>query len=166
MAPGLVFRPCTDSDQSAVLAIARPLVRAADTYAFDPDIDDDRLFAYWNPAAPGQGFVAEQAGEVVGVFVIRPNQPGSGSHVANASFAVAPHAQGQGLGRKMGEVALSFAKEAGYTAMQFNIVVSTNQPAIRLWTSLGFDIVGTVPNAFKEPDGKTVSIHVMHQELS
>ena len=165
MAPGIVFRPCSDADKAAVLTIARPLVRAADTYAFDPGIDDDGLFAYWNPTAPGQGFVADQTGEVAGIFVIRPNQPGPGSHVANASFAVAPHAQGQGLGRKMGEAALNFAKEAGYTAIQFNIVVSTNQPAIRLWTSLGFDIVGTVPNGFKEPDGKLVSIHVMHRKI-
>ena len=99
------------------------------------------------------------------MFVIRPNQPGPGSHVANASFAVRAGVRGLGLGRRMGEASLVLAAELGYSAMQFNIVVSTNVRALRLWRSLGFRVVGTVPDGFRLPDGTTVPHHVMYRAL-
>ena len=99
------------------------------------------------------------------MFVIRPNQPGPGSHVANASFAVRADRRGLGLGRRMGEAALELATELGYSAMQFNIVVSTNVHAVRLWRSLDFDIIGTVPDGFRLPDGTKVAHYVMHRPL-
>ena len=147
--PEIVIRPVDASDRSRVVAIARQLVDAADTYAFDPDAGDESLWRYFAPPHPGRGFVAEVDGTVVGVFVIRPNQPGPGSHVANASYAVDASARGTGVGRRMGETSLGLAVELGYRAMQFNIVLASNEPAIRLWRSLGFEIVGTVPDGFR-----------------
>ena len=100
------------------------------------------------------------------MFVLRPNIPGPGSHVANASYAVRADVRGIGLGRQMGEASLELARELGYSAMQFNTVVSTNTGAIRLWRSLGFRSVGTIPDGFRLPGGETVAHYVMYRTLS
>jgi GNAT superfamily N-acetyltransferase len=161
----VMIRPVAESDRGKVVEIARALVVNADTYAFDPDVGDDELWAYFAPSSRGDGFVAEADGDVVGTFVIRPNQPGPGSHVANASFAVAADARGMGVGRRMGEAALDLAARLGYLAMQFNIVIATNDAAVRLWRSLGFEIIGTVPDGFRLPDGRLADHHVMFRSL-
>ena len=109
--------------------------------------------------------MAELDDAVAGMFVIRPNNPGPGAHVANASYAVRADLRGMGLGRRMGEASLGLAADLGYSAMQFNTVVGTNANAVRLWRSLGFRIVGTVPDGFRLPDGSTVPHHVMHRAL-
>lgn len=158
-------RPATESDRAAVLHIARELVRSADTYAYDPDIDDDDLWRYWYPAGPGDGYVAVLDGRVVGMFVIRPNQAGPGSHVANTSYAVRADVRGMGLGRQMGEASLRIAVGLGYRAMQFNAVVATNTNAVRLWRSLGFRIVGTIPHGFRLPGGRYAPLHIMYRTL-
>jgi len=161
----VVIRAAVEADRGAVLHIARELVRTADTYAYDPEIGDDELWAYWCPPERGDGFVAELDGAVVGTFVIRPNNPGPGAHVANASYAVRADVRGIGLGRQMGEASLELAAELAYRGMQFNTVVSTNAVALHLWHSLGFRIVGTVPDGFRLPDGSTVSHYVMYRAL-
>mgnify|MGYP001811645022 FL=1 len=148
-----------------MLHIASELVRTADTYVYDPGFADDELWAYWCPPAGGDGYVAELEGAVVGLFVIRPNNPGPGAHVANASYAVRADVRGIGLGRQMGEASLGLAADLGYSAMQFNTVVSTNGNAVHLWRSLGFRIVGTVPDGFRLPDGSTVPHYVMYRNV-
>ena len=158
-------RPIQNADQSVIVRIARQLVEDGDTYAFDPGISDDDLWAYWAPSAPGRGYVAIHNGAPVGMFVIRPNHPGPGAHIANASFAVDRAARGLKVGRTMGEAALNYARDLGYEAMQFNIVISTNTAALALWKSLGFAIVGTVPNGFRLPSGETVAFHILHRPL-
>jgi GNAT superfamily N-acetyltransferase len=102
---------------------------------------------------------------VLGTAKMGPNRPGPGSHVATASFMVAADARGRGVGRALGEYALSWAKEQGYAAMQFNAVVAANHVAVRLWQELGFQIVGTVPEAFAHPTLGRVGLHIMHRFL-
>jgi L-amino acid N-acyltransferase YncA len=160
-----VVRPATAADRQPVVDIARELVRSGDTYAYDPAISDAELWSYWRPQRHGDGYVAELGGAVVGAFVIRPNNPGPGAHVANASFAVRADVRGVGLGRAMGRAALGIAEELGYAGMQFNTVVTTNVHAVRLWRSLGFRIVGTVPDGFRLPDGTLVPHHIMYRRL-
>jgi GNAT superfamily N-acetyltransferase len=94
-----------------------------------------------------------------------PNRPGRGSHVATASFMVAPAARGRGVGRLLGEHVVAWAREAGYASIQFNAVVEVNHPAVRLWRSLGFEIIGTVPEAFDHPGAGRVGLHVMYLRL-
>lgn len=94
-----------------------------------------------------------------------PNRPGPGSHVSTASFMVASNARGWWVGRALGEYALSWAREQGYAAMQFNAVVESNHAAVRLWQALGFHIIGTVPEAFEHPTLGRVGLHVMHRRL-
>lgn len=159
------IRATRDADRNEVIHLARELVRSGDTYAYDPAISDEELWAYWRPSRDGDGFVAVLDGGVVGIFVIRPNMPGPGRHVANASYAVRADLRGVGLGRAMGEASLDLAAELGYSAMQFNAVVATNVHAVRLWRSLGFRIVGTIPDGFRLPDGTPMSHHIMYRGL-
>ncbi len=161
----LAVRPTEARDREGILPLARALVDDANTYAFDPDVSDDALWAYWAPAAPGRGYVAEEGGALVGVVVIKPNHPGPGAHVANASYAVRADARGRGIGRSLGEASLEIAKELGYAAMQFNIVVGTNTAALRLWRALGFRVVGTIPDGFELPSGERVEHHILFRRL-
>jgi GNAT superfamily N-acetyltransferase len=93
------------------------------------------------------------------------NRPGPGSHVASASFMVDPRAAGRGVGRALGEEVLVWARASGFQAMQFNAVVETNTRAVALWRSLGFEIIGTVPEAFRHPTEGYVGLHVMYRHL-
>jgi GNAT superfamily N-acetyltransferase len=114
---------------------------------------------------PGLTVVACDGSWVLGTAHMGPNRPGPGSHVATASFMVASDARGRGIGRALGEYALSWAHEQGYAAMQFNAVVESNHVAVRLWQVLGFHIIGTVPEAFEHPTLGRVGLHVMHRRL-
>ena len=102
---------------------------------------------------------------VLGTASMSPNRPGPGSHVASASFMVDNGASGQGVGRALAEEAIAWARSNGYRAMQFNVVVETNFRAVALWCSLGFEIIGTVPEAFDSRQHGLVGLHVMYRKL-
>ena len=160
----LKLRPATKPDRDPVWDIFHALVTAGDTYAFDPKMSRDEALAYWF-RADTHTYVAERDGRVVGTYILKANQPGLGSHVANAAFMVASDAQGSGVGRIMAEHCLSEARHLGFRAMQFNFVVSTNMPAIHLWEQLGFKTVGTLPAAFHHPQKGYVDVYVMFRSL-
>ena len=158
------IRAATEADRDAIWNIFHEIVAAGDTYAFDPRMSREDALAYWfRPDT--HTYVAEKEGRVVATYILRPNQPGPGSHVANAAFMVASDAQGSGVGRRMAEHCLSEAHRLGFRAMQFNFVVSTNESAIRLWQKLGFEIVGTLPGAFRHPQKGYVDVYVMFRSL-
>ena len=158
------IRPAINSDRDAIWTIFRDVIASADAYAFDPQMPRQDALAYWF-RSDAHTYVAESYGRVVGTYILRANQLGPGSHVANAAFMVPPDAQGQGIGRAMGEHCLKEARRLGFRAMQFNFVVSTNESAIRLWQRLGFEIVGTLPEAFRHPEMGYVDVHVMFRSL-
>ena len=160
----LNIRPAAQADRDAIWNIFREVIVAGDTYAFDPGMSREEALAYWFGAAT-RTYVAEDNRCVVGTYILRPNQAGPGAHVANAAFMVAPDAQGQGIGRAMGEHCLSEARRLGFRAMQFNFVVSTNEGAVRLWKRLGFEIVGTLPGAFRHPRAGYVDVYVMFRSI-
>jgi L-amino acid N-acyltransferase YncA len=159
------IRPATDADRDAIWKIFHKVVADGDTYALDPNISREDALAYW--FAPGtHTYIAEQSAiEVGGTYILRPNQSGGGSHVANAGFMVSASARGRGIGRAMAEHCLSEARRLGFRAMQFNYVISTNTAAIRLWQDLGFEIVGTLPDAFHHPEQGDVDVYVMYRSL-
>jgi len=145
--------------------IFRAIVARGDTYPFAPGTPRADAEAYW--FAPGAAaWVIEAEGTVVGMYKIVANQPGLGSHVANASFMVDPQFNGKGAGRQMGEHCLEEARRRGFRAMQFNFVVSTNERAVALWLSLGFAIVGTLPGAFHHQRLGYVDAYVMFRPLA
>src|SRR6266550_2476919 len=158
------MREATAGDRDAIWDIFREVVAASDTYAFDPGMSRHDALGYWFQADT-QTYVAESRGRILGTYILRPNQSGGGSHVANAAFMVAPDARGQGIGRAMAEHCLNEARLLGFRAMQFNFVVSTNERAVRLWEKLGFKIVGTLPGAFHHPEKGYVDAYVMFRDL-
>jgi ribosomal protein S18 acetylase RimI-like enzyme len=164
MAAEPFIRPAAASDEAAVWAIIGPIIAAGETYALPRGWSAEEALAYW--FEPGHAvFVAEVAGEVLGTFFIRANQPGGGAHVANAAFATAGHASGRGMARAMGRFALAEAKAQGFRAMQFNFVVSTNEAAVHLWGSLGFETLCRLPGAFHHPRLGDVDALVMFRRL-
>ena len=144
--------------------IFRAIVAAGDTYSYPPDIDEARACALWT-TPPSRCFVAERDGEVLGVYMLRPNQPGLGDHVANCGYMVAAEARGQGIASTLCEHSMDEARRAGFTAMQFNFVVASNAVAVKLWLRHGFQIVGTVPGAFRHTTLGPTDIYVMHRFL-
>jgi L-amino acid N-acyltransferase YncA len=159
------IRPATDADFKGIWRIFHTVVVSGDTYAFDPGTNEEQAFRIW--MSPDlRTYVATSQGKIVGTYLLKPNQPGLGCHVANAAFMVDPVARGQGLGEAMGRHALEEAKRLGYRAMQFNFVVSMNERAIRLWKKLGFSIVGTLPEAFRHLSLGYVDAYVMFRSLA
>ncbi len=159
------IRDYSDTDWPSIWPIFQEVVAAGDTYAFDHAWPTERARSVWVEAPPGLTVVAGDGSRVLGTAKMGPNRPGPGSHVATASFMVAGDARGKGVGRALGDYALSWAREQGYAAMQFNAVVETNHAAVRLWQALGFQIIGTVPEAFAHPTLGRVGLHIMHRRL-
>jgi len=161
----MIVRPAQDRDKNAIWKIMEPIVRAGETYALPRDMSREAALAYWL-AADREVFVTEDAGEIAGTYCLRTNQPGGGSHVANCGYMTAPWATGRGIARAMCKHSLSHAKARGFRAVQFNFVVSTNERAVRLWQSLGFEVVGRLPGAFEHPALGLVDALVMYRDLS
>ena len=160
----LTIRPATEADSDAVWEIFRAVISTGDAFVFEPDTSRAKGLAYWC-RADHHVYVAEHGGRIAGSYILRANQPGLGSHIANASFMVSPSARGLGAGRAMGEHCLAEAARQGFRGMQFNIVVSVNEAAVRLWKSLGFEIAGTLPGAFRHAKRGYVDAYVMFRSL-
>jgi L-amino acid N-acyltransferase YncA len=160
----LTIRPAATADHDAVWEIFRAVISSGDAFVFDPATPREEALAYWFQAEH-HVYVALQEDRMVGSYIFRANQPGLGSHIANASFMVDASARGLGAGRAMGEHCLREAARAGFRGMQFNIVVSTNESAVRLWKSLGFEIAGTLPGAFRHATQGYVDAYVMFRSL-
>ena len=158
------IRPAINADRDAIWNIFHEIIVADDTYALDPQMPREEALAYWF-RADTHTYVAEKDGSVVGTYILRPNQSGPGSHIANAAFMVARDAEGAGVGRRMAEHCLSEARRMGFRGMQFNFVVSTNTRAIHLWNQLGFKIVGILPGVFRHPEKGYVDAYVMFRSL-
>jgi len=159
------IREYNDADWPSVWPIFREVVTTGETFAYDPAWSSEQARDVWVVSPPGLTVVACDGGRVLGTAHMGPNRPGPGSHVSTASFMVAADARRRGIGRALGEYALSWAREQGYAAMQFNAVAESNDAAVRLWQAPGFNIIGTVPEAFEHPTLGSVGLHVMHRYL-
>ncbi|KAA2266571.1 GNAT family N-acetyltransferase [Solihabitans fulvus] len=160
------IRPVRVEDWPAIWPFLHDIVAAGETYTYDRDLTEDRARSIWLLEPPGHTVIAvDAAGVVLGTAKMNPNQAGPGAHVASASFMVAPAHSGRGVGRALGEYALDWARAAGYRAMQFNAVVETNTRAVALWRSLGFAVLGTLPEGFDHPVHGFVGLHIMHRPL-
>ena len=162
----MTIRPATDADWAQIHPFFEAIVTEGETYAYPPDLTSDEARALWMERPPGATVVLEEDGVVLGTAKMGPNRPGNGAHVGTASFMVSPTARGRGVGRRLGEQVVEWHRDAGFRAVQFNAVVETNTSAVRLWQSLGFEIVGTVPGAFRSPTHGYVGLHVMHLDLT
>jgi L-amino acid N-acyltransferase YncA len=160
------IRPATDADWPRIWPFFAAIVAAGETYAYPEDLTLQTGRDLWMERPPGLIVVAvDDDGTIVGSAKSGPNRPGRGAHVATASFMVDPGRGGRGVGRALGEFVLRWAREQGYRSMQFNAVVETNSAAVALWRSLGFEVIGTVPEAFDSRRHGLVGLHVMYRRL-
>ena len=160
----LNIRKAVADDHDSIWQIIEEVIAGGDTYVFSPGSDRRSMLGYWC-GSDKHTYVAEMEGIIVGTFIIKDNFPDLGSHIANASYMTKPGAFGQGIGRKMAEFSYTEAKRLGYLAMQFNIVVKTNERAIKLWKNLGFEIIGEVPDAFNHREKGLINAYIMWKKL-
>jgi ribosomal protein S18 acetylase RimI-like enzyme len=159
------IRAAAPADADAIWRILEPRIRAGETYPLPVDLTREDALGDW--FAPGHDvFVAVNEGRVVGTYYMRANHIGNGSHVANCGYMTGSSIEHRGVGRAMCLHSLGEAKRRGFRAMQFNFVVSTNERAVRLWQSCGFEIVGRLPGAFRHPIHGYVDAFVMYQSLA
>jgi ribosomal protein S18 acetylase RimI-like enzyme len=160
----MLVRIAAEADREAVWSIIGPVIAEGETYALPHDWSRAEALAYWF-APDNEVFVVEESGRALGTCYLKPNKLAGGAHIANAGFATAAWARGRGAARAMGEHVLVQARARGFRAMQFNFVISSNLPAVRLWTSLGFETLARVPEAFAHPRLGLVDALVMFRRL-
>ena len=160
----MLIRQSEPRDDDAIWRILEPAFRAGETYPVPRDISRKDALAYWH--TPGHVvFVTEDGGTIVGTYYLRANNRGGGAHVANCGYVVAPEAFGRGVAQAMCSHSLGEAKARGFTAMQFNFVIASNERAVRLWRRMGFSIAGRLPGAFQHPRLGLVDAYVMLRNL-
>jgi ribosomal protein S18 acetylase RimI-like enzyme len=160
----LEIRKATPADYEQVWHIIQEVISGGDTYVFHPDSSREKMLAYWF----GQhvhAYVAMVDGIVAGTFIIKDNQPDLGAHIANAAYMTSKASSGQGVGKAMGVFSIDEAKQLGYKAMQFNIVVKSNERAVQLWQKLGFQIIGEIPEAFNHMQNGLTNAYIMYRTL-
>ena len=160
------IRPATDEDWPRIWPFFSAIVAVGETYAFPEDLNLETGRGWWMEQPPGHTVVLEDGGRILGTAKMGPNRPGRGDHVGTASFMVDPAAQGSGVGRALASYVVAWHREQGFAGIQFNAVVESNTAAVHLWESLGFEIVGTVPGAFRSTTHGPVGLHVMYLSLT
>jgi ribosomal protein S18 acetylase RimI-like enzyme len=159
------IRPFESNDWPQLWQILHSVFAAGDTYAFSPSSTEAEIHRAWIDAPQATFVSTSDTGALTGTYILKPNQPGLGSHVCNCGYVVAESARGQGIAAILCEHSQDTARALGYHAMQFNLVVSTNEVAVRLWQKFGFQIVGTLPGAFNHSRKGFVDAYVMHKRL-
>ena len=162
----ITIRRASSSDLEAIQAILNEVIEDGVAFVAEEAKSLEETRAMWL-VPPVEAYVASDPanGEIVGAYYIKPNFPGRGAHIANATYMVKRNQHGRGIGRLLGVHSLAQARQAGYRAMQFNAVVSANTAAVALWEGLGFTRIGTVPQGFRLPNGDFVDLYVMFQSL-
>ena len=158
------IRKAESSDKPAIWQIIKTVIAGGDTYVFSPDATEDEMMAFWF-TPDKHNYVAVEDGEVVATFWLRANNPGLGKHVGNAAYMVAPAAAGKGIGKQIALWSLDEARRFGFSAMQFNFVVKSNLVAVKLWQSIGFEIIGEIPDAMQHARDGMTNAYIMYRKL-
>jgi ribosomal protein S18 acetylase RimI-like enzyme len=162
---GLTIRAYQEQDWPFVWNIIKPVFRAGETYAFARDISETEAYKVWieKPEVTYVAFGGDT--QLLGTYYIKPNQPTQGAHICNCGYIVSEMARGRGVATSMCEHSQVEAVARGYRGMQYNLVVASNEVAVKLWRKLGFEIIGTLPGAFHHPRLGYVDAHVMFKQL-
>jgi L-amino acid N-acyltransferase YncA len=163
--PPLQIRPYGATDWPALWALLEPVFRAGETFPHDPAISEAEAQVLWVEQSQAVLVALDAAGDLVGSYYLRPNSLSLGAHVANAGYVVAERCRRQRIGSRLCQHSLQTARRLGFRAMQFNLVVSTNTAGIRCWQQNGFQVVGSLPGAFRHQRLGYVDALVMVQQL-
>ena len=165
MSANIVIRPISDADWPAVWEFMEPVIRAGDTYPYAMDMTVEGARQMWIDITEATYVAEDEDGNLLGSYYIKPNQPTLGAHVANCGYMVAVKARGMGVATQMCQHSQDEAVRLGYRAMQYNLVVKTNEPSVHLWQKMGFEITGTLPGAFRHAELGYVDAYIMYKEL-
>ena len=158
------IRKAIDTDKSQVWPIIKSVIAGGDTYVNAPDSSEKEMLAYWF-SSEKYVYVAENNGEILGTYWLKANQTGLGDHISNGAYMVSPHSKGKGIGKMMAMHSIEEAKRIGFYAIQFNFVVKSNTVAVSLWQSVGFEIIGEIPNAFRHSKLGLTNAYIMYRKL-
>ncbi|MFE6667310.1 GNAT family N-acetyltransferase [Streptomyces sp. NPDC057697] len=162
----MLIREATTGDWPAIWPFFQEIVAAGETFTYPLDLGEADARSWWLLEPPNRTVVAvDDEGAILGTAKMNANHMGNGSHIASASYMVDPEHSGRGVGRALCEHTVEWARAAGFRAMQFNAVVETNVHAVALYRSLGFEILGTLPEGFRHPEHGFVGLHIMHRRL-
>jgi L-amino acid N-acyltransferase YncA len=160
----MTIRNANQDDHEAVWQIIHEVIATGNTYVFAPDSSKEKMLSHWF-SEDKHTYIAEDDGKILGTFYLKTNQMDLGSHIVNAGYMVSSEARGKGLGQAMAEFSMEEARRLGYRGMQFNLVVKTNENAVKLWLKLGFEIIGEIPEAYEHSQLGYVNAYVMYQKL-
>lgn len=158
------IRKAEDRDKPAIWQIINAVIAGGDTYVFSPDSTEEEMMTYWF-SPDKHNYVAVSEGDIVGIYWLKANQPGLGAHVGNGAYMVSPNAKGKGIGKKMAEHSIDEARRLGFKSIQFNFVVKSNTVAVNLWKSVGFEIIGEIPEAFDHAKNGMTNAYIMYCKL-
>ena len=142
-----------------------PVFRAGETFPCAPDISKQDSHQYWVETPRATYVAVDDDGTILGSYYIRPNQPALGAHVCNCGYIVAEAARGKGIASALCQHSQAQALELGFTAMQYNLVVATNEAAIHIWKKNGLKIIGTLSGAFQHARLGLVDAYIMYKTL-
>jgi ribosomal protein S18 acetylase RimI-like enzyme len=158
------IRKAVEEDKPAVWSIMKAVIAGGDTYVFDPETSEEEMLAYWF-SPEKHVYVVEDGGKVLGTYWLKSNQPGLGDHIGNGAYMVSPDAKGKGIGKLMALHSIDEGKRIGYHAIQFNFVVKSNTAAVNLWKSVGFEVIGEIPDAIRHSKNGLTNAYIMYRKL-
>lgn len=158
------LRKATENDKPAVWRIIKAVIAGGDTYVFDPATPENEMITYWF-SPEKHVYVAEESGEILGTYWLKANQPGLGDHVGNGAYMVSPEAKGKGIGKMMAEHSIEEARRIGFDSIQFNFVVKSNTVAVNLWKSVGFEVIGEIPDAIRHSQHGLTNALIMYRKV-
>jgi GNAT superfamily N-acetyltransferase len=158
------IRPAAEGDKPAVWQIIKAVIAGGDTYTFAPNTPEAEMIAFWF-SPEKHVYVADEDGRILGTYWLKANQPGLGDHVGNGGYMVSPDAKGKGIGKLMAEHSIEEGRRIGYDSIQFNFVVKSNTVAVNLWKSVGFEVIGEIPDAIRHSQHGLTNAYIMYRKL-
>ncbi|MFT5465471.1 MAG: L-amino acid N-acyltransferase YncA [Verrucomicrobiales bacterium] len=159
------IRQAQPLDAEEIWALFREVIKEGESYYLDDSATEEEGRDFWMGEDKTTYVAVDAEDRVVGAYVIRQNEIGRGSHLANVSYMVAPEVRGEGIGRALCADSIAETQRQGYRGIIFDCVVATNLRAVEAWRMMGFEIVGMVPNAFLHKSKGYVNIYIMYKAL-
>lgn len=159
------MRQYNNSDITAIQSIWNEVILEGECFLWEQPFSKDEMDKILEVQEVIYCAIDEKDEKVVGFYVLHDNFPTRGNHIANALYAVDKSYKGQGIGKLLGSHSIKIALEKGYSAIQFNAVVSTNNTAIKLWEGLGFKKIGTIEQGFRNKNNEFVDLYIYHRLL-